>query len=75
MCTQYFRDDLTLVLEDAQFLILFQNHPQRYEKLIFMHGSRALIGGCVFIYSGSARLISLKSTVFQKKLVGQNLNI
>ena len=41
MCTQYFRDDLTLVLEDAQFI----NHPQKYEKLIFMHGSRALIGG------------------------------
>ena len=37
--------------------------------------ARTLIGGCIFIYSGSARLTSFESTSFQKKLVGQNLNI
>ena len=29
-------------------------------------GSKALIGGFIFIYSGFARLILLKSTLFQK---------
>jgi hypothetical protein len=29
-CTKYFRDDLTIVLEDAHVVsILFQNHPPR----------------------------------------------
>ena len=39
-------------------------------------GARALIGGeCIFIYSGSARLVSLEIKLILNKLVGQNPNI
>ena len=43
---------------------------------IYRAGARALIGGeCIFIYSGSARLVSLEIKLISNELVGQNPNI
>ena len=58
---------ITLVLKELDSVLKY--HIIESIEPRSMHGSRALIGGgggCIFIYSGSARLILLKSTLFQK---------
>jgi hypothetical protein len=55
-CTKYFRDDLTLVLVDAQSVsIIIQNHSQRLEKAVSYYSKNSLVDCSVRICEFKSR--------------------